>query len=441
MNTETLATVTIGPTALAILTDKIESLNKRADRHGMNKLVMTVVSTTVEHNKDRGCDEDRNVVEISGCAPCINGYVLSAKIERDEVIGTLVSVVPGKYDKRDYSKYRNHDFGCDHCNSRRGRKAVYVLTHDSGHETVVGRNCLADFIRSDNADDFARYAEFVDSVKNFSEAGLVDAWEEEFRSGRADYPDMSLETFLPLVQAVTRRVGWVSRTAAKEVDGLMATADWTIQILCTYNRFIREFVAKNEIDVCDNDRDAAAQAIEWAKSLPSEQTDKSEYLHVIQSIATAGHTNRRLAGYAASIIRAYQNDCDRRAEREEKAKNAPRKVYAGEPCKTRDIGNVRIVRVNFIDGFYGTKTIVSMELDMADGSIAPITWFGSGSHDYAAGEEFHLRAGIKECKDDEKWGKQTIVTRAKFTDCKPNAPTPAPVDANEKSDREPVKQW
>lgn len=411
----TLASCKISPFALAVLTDKIEKLNRRADRHGMEKLVLTVVTTTIEFNEDKGIDEEWNHVEITGSAPRINGWALAAKIERDDIVGTLVSVVPGDYADDDYSSYRDHDFGCDHCGHRRGRNSVFVLKHSDGSVKVVGRNCLADFVRSGDAEDFARYAEFVDSLAGISSGDLDEEWERENYGGRHGWPELTLDTFLPLVQAVTRRIGWVSRTAAKDLDGVSATADWTLRILQSNDRYIREFVAKNEIAVCDNDRDIAGKAIEWAKSLESSETDRSEYLHVIHTIATAGRVNNRLAGYAASIVRAYQKACEREAERAERAKNAPRKVYAGEPGKTRDIGVVTIKRVRYIDGYYGTRTIVAMELPMQDGAVAPITWFGSGSLDYAEGEQFHLRAGIKECQDDPKWGKQTIVTRAKLT--------------------------
>ena len=415
MTSTTLASCKVSPFALAVLTDKIDKLNRRADRHGMNRLVLTVVSVTTEFNEDKGCDEEWNHVEITGSAPRINGWALAAKIERDDIVGTLVSVVPGDHADDDYSAYREHNFGCDHCGHIRNRAAVFVLKHSDGSTKVVGRNCLADFVRSGDAEDFARYAEFVDQLQSLDSADLDEEWGRENYGGRYGYPELSLETFLPLVTAVTRRVGWVSRTAAKDIDGGVATADWTLRILQSNDRHIRKFVEYNEIAVNDGDRDLAGKAVQWAQSLQSDQTDRSEYLHVIHTIAVTGRVNNRLAGYAASIVRAYQNDCERRAEREEKAKNAPRKVYAGDPGKTRDIGVVTIKRVRYIDGYYGTRTIVAMELPVGDDAVAPITWFGSGSLEFEEGERFHLRAGIKECSDDPKWGKQTIVTRAKLT--------------------------
>jgi len=410
--TTTLATCKISPFGLIVLTDKIDKLNRRADRHNMNRLNLTVVTTTTEFDEKSGCDKEWHHVEIEGCAPRINGWVLAAKIECDDIVGTLVSVVPGDFADCDYSAYREHDFSCDHCNSRRGRKSVFVLKHSDGSTKVVGRNCLADFLRCANAEDFARYAEFVDELASLDSDDLDSEYESCGYAGRGGYPELSLETFLPLVRAITRRVGWVSRTAAKDFDGGVATADWALRIIQSNDRHIRAFVARNEIEVNDADRDCAAKAVEWAKSVDDA---KSEYLHVIRAIATTGRVNNRLAGYAASIVSAYNREIERETERAEKAKNAPSKVYAGDPGKTRDIGTVTIKGVHFFEGYYGVTSIVRMELVVSESEVAPIVWFASGERDYEAGDVYHLRAGIKECNDDPKYGKQTVVTRAKLT--------------------------
>jgi len=411
-----LATVVVSDKGLWAVTEKTEKLNNRATRHGMNRVVVTVTPLDPVRDDRTGCLLPQYRVDIAGCAPCINGYSLAAKLEKSDIVGTLVSVVPGDYADRDYSEFRSHDFGCDHCNSRRNRNSVFVLVGPDGCFKVVGRNCLADFLRCENAEDFARYAEFADEVGSWDNEGLSEYADEEYRSGRAGRPPVGLGLFLSATACCTRRMGWVSRTAARDsVDGA-ATADDALRLIYDDSPATAKWAAYHELTVNDGDADCADKAIEWAKALQPEQTDKSEYLHTIHKIAVTGLTDVKLAGYAASIIRAYQKDCEWAADRAEKAAGRKETGYLndGVVTKTQDWGVVTVKRVRYTEGHYGVTTIVAMEADGPDGTIIPITWFASGSREFDENADYTLRAGIKGFEESDKWGKQTIVTRAKL---------------------------
>lgn len=406
-----LATIELGQAGLEGLRWKVEKLNKRAKRHGMNELVVTVLEEKAVLNEITGIEDPFYWVEITGSAPCINGWNLAAKIENNEVIGTVVRVIPGDYADQDYSAYRNHDFGCDHCNTRRRRNDVFVLIDCNGQHKVVGRNCLADFLRCENAEDFARYAEFCDSVGRYTDADLTEYAYEEGFGGRGGRPVTALDRFLAVVSVCTRRLGWTGRGAAYDNPEITATADYAYYVLYGCGKAHRAFVEHNKLCADANDYDSANCAIEWAKSI---EPGKSEYLETIHKIATAGMLNDKLSGYAASIIRAYQKAQEWEAERKEKAEGRKDRGYIGKVGPTQDLGKVRVVRVRYTDGDYGVKTIVALEADIDEKTVAPITWFASGERDFEEGAEYTLRAGVKKHEDDPKWGKQTIITRAKL---------------------------
>jgi hypothetical protein len=416
----TLATVTVGDAGLAGLRLKTDKLNKRAKRHGMNLLTVTVVSTETLVNDRTGLEYDSHTVEINGRAPCINGYWLAARLENNELIGTVVRVVPGKFADDDYSAYRNHDFGCDHCNSRRRRNDVFVLRRDdNGSTKVVGRNCLADYIRSEDAEDFARYAEFCESAAGWNDSSCADEAFDDGYGERDGGRVFKLNQFLTAVAVCTRRLGWISRTAVKGDPGLSATADDASYLLCGRGHRHEKFVRNNELYASDGDKERADNAIKWAAALTPAETAKSEYLDTIARIATAGATDNKLAGYAASIIRAYDKAREWETERKEKAAGRKERVFIGDAGRKgqQDLGRVRVMRLRSIETDYGVSTIIAMEADMPNGAIAPITWFASGDKvdKYEEGAEYTLRAGIKGHDDDPKWGKQTKVTRAKLT--------------------------
>jgi len=412
----TIATVTLGEAGLTGLRAKVDKLNRRAVRYGMDQLVVTVTREFTVENKRTGCDDPRYDVQIEGCAPCIEGWHLAARLENNDTIGIVVRIVPGKFADLDYSGYRNHDFSCDHCETKRRRNDVFVLADDDGCRKVVGRNCLADYLRCEDARAFVEYAEWCELAAGWTDESLADEAYEEGFGEKGGRPAVALDQFLSIVSCCTRRLGWTSRSASYGDPGSTATADDAYFVIFGRGKFHEDFIRENELHVSDGDKDTAAKATEWVQTVDS---STSEYLDTIRRIGIAGMTDDKLAGYAASIIRAYQKDCEWAAERAEKAAGRKERVYIGDASKKgqQDLGRVRVVRLRSIETEYGVSTIVAMEADMPDGSIAPITWFATGDKvdKYEEGKEYTLRAGVKDHNDDPKWGKQTKVTRARLT--------------------------
>jgi len=412
----TFKTVVLNEAGLLGLRVKVEKLNKRAERHGMNRLEVTIVSTFgFVPCFRRGFGESITLynVEINGCAPRIDGWQLIARIEFNDTIGCVVRIAPGVDDDGSFASYRSHNGGCDHCNTVRRRNDVYVLSSDNGTRKVVGRNCLADFLRTGDAESFALYAEFACLVAEFDSAGCEDEGREGGWGGlyRAS---VELPKYLTVVAMLTRRLGWVSRSACKDNPSLFATAGHADNYFHPNPRDRKgyeKWIDENELYTSAGDAELAVRAIEWAKSVDS---SKSEYLDVIRRIATVGTLDWKLDGYTASIIVAYQKDCERQAEFKAKRDGAKEKGWYGN-VKDRVRGvTVRVVRVRYFETDFGTKTIVAMEMDLPDNRVAPITWFASGSHEFVEGAEYTMTATIKGHEDDTKWGKQTIVQRAKL---------------------------
>lgn len=391
--------------ALTQLRGQVETLNRRAERHGMDALVLTIVS--------EGWEDTEYVydVTIEGAAPRINGWTFVARIENNDAIGTVVRVVPGPYADEDYSAYRNHDFGCDHCETRRRRNDVFVLRNDSGEHKVVGRNCLADFLRTTDADGLAAYAQMIEDFGCMTSESLEG---EFYGEGNGWIPPMAeLERYLPAVAMLTRRLGWLGRTAMRERGEETCTADDAARYIWgRQDQYWRKWVEGNELYVSDRDKEKAAAAIEWAKSL---EPGSSEYLHTIKQIATVGTLNTRIDGFAASIIRAYDRHLERETERKIREAGAPERVYIGKiKERLRDVP-VTVMNCILKDSDWGVSTIVRMLAKRQDGSVSPIIWFASGDHDYEVGAEYKMTATVKAHDNHDRYGKQTKVNRAKLT--------------------------
>jgi len=420
---KTLATVGLHERGLSELRIKVEKLNKRAARHGMVPVELRVVAAEAcermvgEGALRRAVPDVWTTVDIVGCEPCINGYRLIAKVEFNDIVGNVVRIAPGNYDDGSFERYRTIEPVCEHCNSRRRRNDVFVLAGPDGCRKSVGRNCLADYIRSGDAAALAAWAEMMDSFTFEACTGDPDDSDWREYTGDRGNPAMPLLGYLTVVAVVKRRFGWMGRTAARDSFGGIATADDAARYLYGRGAGHERWVRENELYACDDDRDYAGRAIAWAAELDS--TGKSEYIDVISKIARAGVVDmRKLDGYAASILIAYDKHCEREIERKARAANAKNKVWFGSPKKREKSVRVKCVGLNSFEGYYGVTTLVRFEHypDGPDGADkAVLVWFASGDkyNDWKLEAEYDVDFTVKDHDDHEKFGAQTKINRCK----------------------------
>jgi len=413
----TLATVSVFERGLSALRVKVEKLNKRAARHGMVPLELRILSaepTEREVGNGRSVPDVLTTVEIAGCEPCINGYRIIAKVEFNDLVGNVVRVAPGNDDDGSFEQYRTIGPVCEHCNSRRRRNDVYVLAGPDGSRKIVGRNCLADYVRDGDAAALAAWAEFADQLRDATCDGDPedDDWREY--TGDRGNPNMHLGAYLRVVALVKRRFGWMGRTAARDSFDGIATADDAARFIYGRGRAHDAWVSDNELYICEDDGDYADRAIAWAAGLDS--AGKSEYIDVISKIARAGYVDmRKLDGYAASILIAYDKACEREIERKEREAGAKNKVWYGEEKKRERSVRVKCVGLNSWEGQYGVTTLVRFEHYPNDEDKAVLVWFASGDkyNDWDLEEEYTVDFTCKGHDNHDKYGKQTKINRVK----------------------------
>ena len=322
------ATITLGGHGLAVLRDKVADLNRRAVKSGLAEIQLHVVEefgfvkiTRTFQARVLFPSVIKYVVEVSGEEPRINGWRMLAKIEFTAEFGSIIKTLPG-IDSID-SRFREVGPVCEHCNSQRRRNDVFVLEHEDGTTKVVGRNCLADFIRTGDAETLAAYAAFAEQVKDF----IGDASDPDFEDsgwGRTEYTPTLIE-YLTIVSVLIRREGWTSRTVAKDSFDKLATAD-DARFFFTAKRQDRdEWIKKKELYPNAKDAELVEKSLEWGKTVDS---SRSEYLDTVRKIATAGVFSWKYDGYTASILAAYLRAQDEEIKRKETKKCAPR-VYRG----------------------------------------------------------------------------------------------------------------
>lgn len=215
---------------LSELTRKFQQLGRRAKRIGLPAHTFT---ETQEPERIQKTDELGNVIKTyllhyivvdAGCTEIkVQGWTFTATVqitEEDNIIRNVgQEEVP--------VQYRTMSNKCEHCNTIRNRKDVYVLRHEDGAYKVVGRNCLSDFFGHD-ALVYAERAQYLTDI-----ASLGESMENEFGfGGRGGSSYSPLEIYLSYVAECVRLDGWMSRGKAREIGAEgMATCEIALKHL------------------------------------------------------------------------------------------------------------------------------------------------------------------------------------------------------------------
>ena len=159
------------------LETKIEKMNRRATKLGLNLPPISAefepTVTRREVTKDVWRDLAAWKVTLSGEVPRINGWALVCRVEHTEA-GCIVTGPTGV--EQDLSEWHNCPPTCDHCKTTRNRKDTFVLQNEAGETIRIGRSCLADFVRSPDAEKFADAAMWGDFFRSELDGGGEGFW-------------------------------------------------------------------------------------------------------------------------------------------------------------------------------------------------------------------------------------------------------------------------
>jgi len=410
------ATISMGELTdggLSILNEKVAKFNRRATRLGLPLMQVIVegeqIETRTQDITGLTYQVKYNLVKVIGDVPRINGWAVAARVEFTEA-GNLVHVAPG-FMQGVRNDWRTVGNVCQHCNSKRRRNDLIVIRHESGEEKIVGRNCVADYIRTTNADGLIAYAEAINEV-----GMLVQDSEREFwgdGGGRAEATE-TLDNVLRYASVCIRRLGWVSGAMARnDFSGLsVSTADNVRRLMypprnsAGYDSWVK-WVKKNELYASDFDAEELELAKAWLAAIQT-TTTINEYMHNLRVIRDLGYVEYSKMGYAVSIIIAAKKARDEEIKRAESEKSSGPKGYIGEVGKRLRGLSVTVKRVHPISTDYGVKTVITFDHEGND-----LTWFATGdqSEDYRQGSSYTIDATVKAHRDNEKFGKSTTVNR------------------------------
>lgn len=379
---------------------KIEKLNKRAQKLNVEPIVMEILGTEIEV-RDDGFEVPCYNVKLSQNQEIkINGYEFVGKLERNMGNTFLYKgndIVPGS---------QKEVRVCQHCNSNRARKLLYILKDENDNFITVGKSCLIDYIGHQNAEKIANYYYSVMKIL-MSDDLLLRKEDDEFYIGSIEPTLFSIDQILRASIVSIKDRGYY-KTDSENGE---PTKNDIYNII--FPKTEREKILRDEMD------EIPKVEIDKYKNIILDMETSSSYIENLQLIVKDGYVGHNFLGYAVSIIPTVT----KQLEKNEIKKVEMKSNYVGEVGEKIDV-NTRFYRYSFYDrissytGKYEKINIYTF-IDEEDNHIV---WKTTSSENFDIGDKINIKGKVKE-HNEYKGLKQTLVTR----------PTCKFIDANHKS--------
>lgn len=342
------------------------------------------------------------LVSVAGEAPRLNGWAFAAVLQHLEG-GNVLAYVPG-WEAQVPASYREMVPACDHCGTNRQRKDTYIVCSEAGEWKQVGRSCLKDFTGHQDPQAIASWAEALASFANSCSAAEFD----DFEGGRSS-KWLSMRSFLEAAAWAIRTQGWVSRKQAKDSYlPIICTADIAMILMRPNSKSERDTDLCKEYDndaMKSEDVRVATEALAWAEALETEIDN--DYLWNLRVLANSDAIEIRQAGLAASMISAYCRAIEREINRAREAEANKDSEYIGTVGARIELDLTLVSTKHFDNDFGGTDLLI-----WRDAAGNRIKWWASGSCGWAPAlnATYHVKATVKDHAEYQGI-KETVVNR------------------------------
>lgn len=296
--------------------------------------------------------------------------------------------------------YKTSPDVCDHCNSVRNRKNLYLVRNvETGEFKQVGGNCLMSY----TGISLEHAAAIMDGIDHLCRYDNI--YDNEFSCGRTHY--YSVKDVIWYASVIIGKMGYFN------VESSLPTR-WLVSDMLlseTLDRRVKELnddLAHNgygNVAFCESefeyDESKVNAIIDYYMSLD----DDSEFVHNIQTIMADGYATYKDLGFLSYAPQGYAKHIQREIERAKR--DAWKRKHWGEIGKRYK--NVPVQDVRSVAGFctdYGYMNIWQIVIE--DGTV--LTW---KSCSYPEDEVSTVSFTVKE-HGEYNGIPQTVVTRCKF---------------------------
>ena len=429
--------IVVGQSGLNFLKSKIEEINKKATRWGLEPVELSIIKEedvkTSAEDLDISEFKKQYTVRIVGKSPHVEGYEFIAKIEHTDS-GNLINMSPNASISSLPDEYRDADSVCDVCKTKRERHNTFIIRDEKENKLItVGSGCLKRFLPIDSVNKVIRFAEMLESLRELSEEE-IEAGGDRIGGGNSNYYSVSEVIFyLSLAYLVTGK--YISKKKSREVadttgEYLDSTADVASNLMFyrrnpnakTPNYILRAEELKPKAEIMRDD------VIAWMKNHDfkadaQRKPEMSNYFLNLDVISKSNNISIKNFGYMGGLLASYLIN----KEMLKRAADAPLQKpseFVGTIGQKLSL-EVTALAIRGYESAYGFVTIYNFK--DADGNL--LVWFSSNDIGIEENKKYSIIGTVKDHKTgDQKYGakKQTILTRVKVKDVDGNKVNESP---------------
>lgn len=388
---------------------KAARYQKRAVKLGKEPFALVVVGEKVI--REKGADGEPTgririlvLVQVRGQAPVVAGHTFIARVEHT-CAGNIISKAPGAEGVSVPVELRDGPPVCDHCKTNRKRNDTFILRREDGSFTRVGRNCLADYLRSEDVAEALALWKFLHEVRSAAGGG-----DEEGCGGGSWFSHPGIVSFVAATARAIALHGWTSRKEAWEQQKTATSthASFACGQIPSDEKGRKEW---REAQPLTADIEEAKGAIEWAKGLEG----ASDYENNLKVACSLEYVKGRNEGLVASVIVGYRRHQERLVQKAREAKAAETSAHFGK-IGSRYVRQLTVLKSSSWENQYGVTVLYVLQ----DAEGQSFKWFSSNGcwlgdglnrRELKTGDEFWFTFLVKD-HGSFRGISETVITRA-----------------------------
>lgn len=371
---------------------KIEKLNKKAQKLNLKEVELEVLGTTSykrEDNREVPCYEISIYQEED---IKINGYEFVGKLERN-VGDTFIYA-----GEEDVPKEQKEVKVCQHCNSNRFRKLLYILKNEKNEYITVGKSCLIDYIGHKDAE---KVAKFYQDVKDLIPKPIDDTLLilEDFESD-TEYTPMTyfIDEVIRVALVSIKNRGYIKYDGEK-----FSTREDVYNTLHKLGKVgARQFRESLEIP---------KEEVEDIKNFILNMDSNTNYIENLKLLIKDKYVIGKMLGYAVSMPYTVSREKEKLLEKKLEEKNNSKSNFVGIIGEKIEV-SVTFFKYNSIETvspYTGMNEIFRI-YTFIDNEGNHIVWKTTAGKDFDIGDKLIIKGTVKD-HNEYNGTKQTILTR------------------------------
>jgi len=373
-------TINIPTEALENFKNRVEKVNKKADKIGSEPIVITSISNPFQQKYHEGNKTFvRNILTVEYQQPDIRikGYSLVGMISRDPT-GTIQI---NNYNMNNFKDYQNPDFTrCDHCNTKHQRNHLVVLKDKKQQELVVGKSCLKDFMGVVPS----TYYKFVNEIHELHDDET--------------YPNNGFTPAYPVLDVLSHTFDIASR------NGFVKASD-DVDNVPTY-LLVQEAILAGK-SVSEDAKEKAETGINIIKEMKEEEI-YNDYMFNIHQILKNKHVMVKKIAMAVSSYIAIKKILDKRSNENGSNKS---NIHIGEEGNPISL-TVKVDMIKVVPGYVGGESRMYLMTDKQTGASLKV-FTTSKKFQPKEGEDIAIEADVKK-HDSHQGSKTTLIKNIKI---------------------------